>query len=144
MKKLIALLIVMAFALSLAGCSQSEINSPAIKYPSVQEYVAGQGDIKGNVPVEEYIAISEDFAIGANKDGYAVFKYPEKAFSKLLELYSDGITLIQTAYDLEPLSENNYSDYKIYGSQVTTGTAEEQQQAIFVGKFLDIYENSFN
>ena len=38
---------------------------------------------------------------------------------------------------------DNYSDYKIYGSQITTGTKEEQQQAVFVGKFLDIYENSY-
>ena len=36
--------------------------------------MAGQGNIKGNVPVEEYISISEDFAIGADKNGYAVFK----------------------------------------------------------------------
>ena len=46
--------------------------------PSVQEYAAGQGNIKGNVPVEEYISISEDFAIGADKNGYAVFKDPVK------------------------------------------------------------------
>ena len=118
-------------------------SSPTIQYPSVQEYVAGQGNIKGNVPVEEYISISEDFAIGANKHGYAVFKDPEKALAKLFELYSDGINLIQTAHDLEPLSVDNCGDYKIYGSQVTTGTEEEQQQAIFVAKFLDIYENSY-
>ena len=95
MKKLIALILSLVCVLSLVGCGQSENNSPTIKYPSVQEYVVGQGNIKGNVPVEEYISISEDFAIGANKDGYAVFKDPEKALAKLLELYSDGITLIQ-------------------------------------------------
>lgn len=139
MKKLIALV----FVLALASCGQSENNAPTIQYPYVQEYVAGQSNIKGNVPVEEYISISEDFAIGANKDGYAVFKDPEKALAKLLELYSEGITLIQTTYDFEPLSADNYGDYKIYGSQITTGTEGEQQQAIFVGKFLDIYENSY-
>lgn len=143
MKELMALVSALVCVLGLVACSQSESNSSTIQYPSVQEYVAGQDNIKGNVPVEEYIAISEDFAIGANKDGYAVFKNPEKALAKLLELYSDGITLIQAEYDLEPLSADNYAAYKVYGSQITTGTKEEQQQAIFVGKFLDIYENSY-
>ena len=143
MKKLIALILSLVCVLSLVGCGQSGNNSPTIKYPSVQEYVVGQGNIKGNVPVEEYTSISEDFAIGANKDGYAVFKDPEKALAKLMELYADGINLIQTEFDLEPLSEENYDWYKVYGLQITTGTEEEQQQAIFVGKFLDIYENSY-
>ena len=69
-------------------------SSPIIINPSVQEYMAGQGNIKGNVPVEEYISISEDFSIGADENGYAVFKDPEKALDKLMELYSDGINLI--------------------------------------------------
>ena len=143
MKKLIALALALVCVLGLVGCGQNEGKSPEIQYPYVQEYMVGQGNIKGSVPIEEYTSISEDFAIGADKDGYAVFKDPEKALAKLLELYSDGITLIQTAYDLDPLSVDNCSDYKVYGSQVTTGTEEEQQQAIFVGKFLDIYENSY-
>jgi len=122
----------------------TESNSPTIQYPSVQEYVMGQGNIKGNVPVSEYTSISEDFAIGADKDGYAVFKDPNKAFTKLTELYVDGINLIQTEFDLEPLTEQNYEWYKTYGAQVTAGTPEQQEQARFVGKFLDIYENSFS
>ena len=108
MKKLIALVLALVCVLGLVGCGQSESNSPTIQYPSVQEYVVGQGNIKGSVPVDEYISISEDFAIGADKDGYAVFKDPEKALSTLLELYSDGINLIQTEFDLEPLSNNTY------------------------------------
>ena len=143
MKKLIASVLALFCVLALVACSQSESNSPKIKYPSVQEYVIGQGNIMGRVIVEEYIAISEDFAIGANKDGYAVFKDPEKALAKLFELYSDGITLIQTTYDLEPLSVDNCADYKMCGSQITTGTEEEQLQIIFVVKFLDTYENSY-
>jgi len=147
MKKLIALVLGLVCVLGLVGCGQSENNSPAIQYPSVQEYVAGQGNIKGNVPVEEYISISEDFAIGADKDGYAVFKDPEKALSTLLELYSDGINLIQTEFDLEPLSHDTYDAYKEYGWQITAfgtqGTAEEREQVVFVEKFIDIYENSY-
>ena len=118
-------------------------SSPIIINPSVQEYVAGQGNIKGNVPVEEYISISKDFAIGADKNGYAVFKDPVKALDKLMELYSDGINLIQKSFELESLSADNCGDYKVYGSQTTAGTEREQQQALFVAKFHDIYENSY-
>ena len=39
----------------------------------------GKGNIKGSVDIEKYVTISKDFEIGANKDGYAVFKNPEKA-----------------------------------------------------------------
>ena len=120
-----------------------EMFTDVIINPSVQEYVAGQGNIKGNVPVEEYISISEDFAIGADKNGYAVFKDPVKALDKLMELYSDGINLIQKSFELESLSADNCGDYKVYGSQTTAGTEREQQQALFAAKFHDIYENSY-
>ena len=143
MKKYITFILSLVWVLGLLSCGLSENNSPSIQYPYVQEYIAGQGNIKGNVPVEAYISISEDFAIGADKDGYAVFKNPEKALATLLELYSDGINLIQVTFDLEPLSEENYNWYKVYGLQITTGTTKEQEQAIFVGKFFDIYENSY-
>lgn len=143
MKKSIAFALALAWVLGLVGCGQTKDKLPTIQHPYVQEYIAGQGNIKGNVPVEEYISISEDFAIGADKDGYAVFKNPEKALATLLELYSDGINLIQTEFDLEPLSEENYNWYKVYGLQITTGAEKEKQEAAFVGKFLDIYENSY-
>lgn len=37
--------------------------------PSVQEYVPGQGNIKGDINKAGFEAISEDFAIGADKNG---------------------------------------------------------------------------
>lgn len=45
-----------------------------------QEYTAGTKGIKGNVNVSKFTDVSEDFAIGANSNGYAVFKNPSKAF----------------------------------------------------------------
>mgnify|MGYP003210247207 CR=1 FL=1 len=42
--------------------------------PCVQDYVAGQGNIRGNVNVEDYYERDARFAIGAGEDGYAVFK----------------------------------------------------------------------
>ena len=89
--------------------------------PCVQDYVAGQGNIRGNVNVEDYYERDARFAIGAGEDGYAVFKDPGEAFAALREHYAEGI----------------------YGWQATTGSEEARQQAQFVSRFFDIYENSF-
>ena len=51
-----------------------------IPYPYTQEYETGQGNIKGNVDTERFSAADGRFAIGANENGYAVFKEPEQAF----------------------------------------------------------------
>ena len=113
-----------------------------IRSPWVQEYVPGQGNIRGNVDTEKYLAVSEDFAIGAAKNGTAVFKDPKQAFSTLQRLYGDSIDLIRDAYGLESFADH-WQDYKIYGTQITTGSEEERERARFVAGFLDIYENSF-
>lgn len=115
----------------------------SIRNPWVQEYVPGAEGILGTVDKEKYESISEDFAIGADKYGRAVFKDPYKAFSTFTALYADGIALIQEQNDLAPISEKKFSAYQTYGWQVTSGPIEAQEQAKFVTKFLDIYENSF-
>ena len=136
MKKMLFSFLVLTMLLS--GCASK------ISYPYVQEYVIGQGNIKGNVSVERFTSISDDFAIGANKEGYAVFKDPDQAFQRFLELYPEGIEIIRRSYDLPPISKTNIKIYINYGWQVTSGTQEEQEQAHFVSAFLDIYENSFS
>ena len=115
----------------------------SVRNPWVQEYVPGVEGIIGRVDKEKYESISEDFAIGADQYGRAVFKTPHKAFDTFIVLFADGIALIQEQNDLAPISKKNYSAYKTLGWQVTSGSEEAQQQAIFVTKFLDIYENSF-
>ncbi len=114
-----------------------------IPFPYTQEYVAGQGNIKGSVDIDFYSEIDERFSIGANKDGYAVFKDPDAAYKALLEKYSDGIKLIQNEFGLDELNKYNYFMYKAYGWQTTTGTAEEKKQAKFISGFFDIYEDSY-
>ena len=109
-----------------------------------QEYVAGEGNIKGDVNMEYFSNRGEEFEIGANKYGYAVFKDLEKALAKLKADYKDGILLIQKEFNLAPLSQFNYNLYGTFGWQVTTGSKEEKEQADFVSSFVDIYENSFN
>lgn len=108
-----------------------------------QEYVLGQAGIVGNVDVQEYVDIHEDFAIGANKYGFAVFKEPEKALNTLKELYPNAIALIQSEFGLADLTTDTCQQYKLYGAQIVSGTPEEQEQARFISKFLDIYENSY-
>lgn len=114
-----------------------------IPYPSVQEYVAGQGNIKGNVKVEKFTSISENFAIGANRDGYAVFKDPYKAFDTFVVLYEKGINRTQEEYGLSDISYTNYADYKHWGWYLKWATDKEREQGYFIVEFLDIYENSF-
>ena len=101
--------LILVSVLILNGCCKTGYNK--VKYPYVQEYVVGKGNIKGSVDIEKYVTISKDFEIGANKEGYAAFKNPEKAFDKLFELYADGIKLIQKEFDLESLSADNYDLY---------------------------------
>jgi len=114
-----------------------------IPNPYVQVYIPGQGNILGSVDTESYLKISEDFAIGADKYGRAVFKDPHKAFKTFKKLYADTISYIQKEEDLPALSHKNYNIYKVYGWQMTDGTQEQAARSRFVTRFLDVYENSF-
>ncbi len=127
-------IIILAIALSFIG---------RVKNPYVQEYVAGHGNIKGNVNIEDFYERDHRFEIGATADGYAVFKDPNKAYFALLENYSGGISLIQKEYKLLWISRLTYPSYQIYGWQTTIGSEEARRQAQFVSSFFDIYENSF-
>ena len=82
--------------------------------PCVQDYVAGQGNIRGNVNVEDYYERDVRFAIGAGEDGYAVFKDPGEAFAALREHYPEGISLIRKEFHLLWLSKLNYPSYQTY------------------------------
>ena len=139
MKKV--LLIGMAFICfaAMAGC---KTKPPKVAHPYTQEYVAGRGH--GNVKVQDFLDHGEEFAIGADENGKAVFKDPQKAFEALVRDYSDGINLIRDEYKLGPITPRNFYDYMTYGWQVNTGSEESKKQAAFVSGVLDIYENSFD
>ena len=124
-----------------AAFVMKQVHKQSLQY--CQEYVLGQAGIVGNIDVQEYVDIHEDFAIGANKYGYAVFKEPEKALNTLKELYPNAIALIQSEFSLADLTTDTCQQYKLYGAQIVTETPEEQEQAYFVCQFLDIYENSY-
>ena len=135
-------------AVSVIACIVAAVcfltNPMSIRNPWVQEYVVGAEGILGQVDKEQYESVHEDFAIGADKYGRAVFKNPFKAFDTMKELYTDGLTLIAEEHELAPISKSNYNLYKKFGWQVTSGSKEAQEQARFITGFLDIYENSFD
>lgn len=113
-----------------------------VAHPWVQEYTVGQSGIRGSVDTGKYLKADERFEIGADAEGTAVFKEPEAALAALEEKYGQGLSLIQREFGLMPVKWD-YESYKTYGWQVSTGTQEEREQALFVTQFMDIYENSF-
>lgn len=61
----------------------------------------------------------------------------------LQEKCFEGIKLTQDEYDLFPLNKFNYKPYGNLGWQVTIGSEKGNEQAAFISRFFDIYENSF-
>ncbi len=139
-------LIVLAVLLCLAValCFLTDPVGGKIRNPWVQEYIPGQEGILGTVDKAQFESVHPDFAIGADQYGRAVFKDPEKAFDTFTELYAQAISLIQQEQGLRPISEDNYKLYQKFGWQLTSGTDALREQAAFVTRFLDIYENSFD
>ena len=143
-KKAAAWLLILALALCIAAAVYFHAGPDGdVVNPWVREYVPGEEGVVGSVDRERFESVSADFAIGADRDGRAVFKDPDKAFDTFRRLYADGIALIRREFSLRPLSRRNMGDYKTYGWQVTGGDPEARDQAVFVSSFLDIYENSF-
>ena len=114
-----------------------------VKNPATQEYIIGSGNCRGQVDTARFLAVDDAFAIGADEDGMAVFKNPAKALRALRAHYGQGIWLIQKELHMLPLTPYTYSPYAMNGWAPTSGTAEAQEQAEFVTRFIDIYENSF-
>lgn len=134
MKRFVALVVICLMTLSVVACRSENTT----KNPYSQDYVPGQGNIQGDVDVEAFLKRDARFDIGADKKGVAVFKDPDAAFQALLEKYAGGIDLIKKENSLTDLSPNNVEAYKTYGWQVTTGSEEDQDEARFVSRFLDI------
>ncbi len=136
---IIILLFIALFGLIFKLFTSFPLYNSDLKYQT--EYIPSEAN--GNVDVSSFLSINEDFAIGANKYGYAVFKDPDKAFKTLKKEYKDGINLIKKEYKLPPLLRSTYQLYKSYGFQAQSDSLKETLEARFVSRFLDIYENSF-
>lgn len=141
------ILMIVSALVTLNGCGAS---GPEPEHPYTHEYEPGQSGSIGSVDVEKFTKMDSRFAIGANEEGYAVFKDPQAAFEAVQEKCPDGIALIRKeckendGYDPGEFSRDNYSMYGEIGCQVTSGSQEEKDQAFFVTDFVDIYENSFD
>lgn len=115
-----------------------------VTHPATQEYVIGSGNCKGGVDTGKYLAVSDAFAIGADEDGWAVFKNPNKALFVLKMKYAKGIRLMRSEWDIHvPLTPWTYKAYNLGGMEVSNADQEAYEQAHFVMGFWDIYENSF-
>jgi len=115
---------------------------PSSDLAYTQEYVPGTGNIKGNVDVEKWRLLGKDFEIGANADGYAVFKNPKAAMNTICRDYKKGIKAIQKAGAPQGF-RMNYTAYIDYALSVSADM-ETVRQAHIVAGFVDIYENSFD
>lgn len=133
--------IVVIIALSLIYFKYYPKPSNSLRW--TQEYIAGQGNIKGDVDIYLF-GTNSAYEIGANKDGYAVFKNPSEAFAQMKEDYSKGLSAIQKEFYFAPVSNLNFKRYGKYGWQLTTNEDENiKQQGTKITQFFDIYENSF-
>ncbi|GAA0343602.1 hypothetical protein GCM10008967_37580 [Bacillus carboniphilus] len=57
--------------------------------------------------------------------------------------YKEGFEAVAAEFELEPISHDNYKDYKKFAWQITVKEKNVQQQGVEISKFLDKYENSF-
>ena len=105
----------------------------------VREYEAGAEECVGQVNVMRFLAWGDEFEIGANSEGVAVFKHPFLAFWTFRWRYAEEIKAVQERFDLGLLTQFNYRPYLILGSQCPNDPG-----AHMVSLFLDIYENSFD
>jgi uncharacterized protein YxeA len=109
----------------------------------VNDYIVGAKGIKGNVDISNW-GNKKSFEIGVNKEGYAVFRNPDKALRQIKIDYSKGIAAIQKEFFLLPISRWNYKKYRNYGWQLKSKyDLETIIQSRNLSSFLDIYDNSF-
>lgn len=115
----------------------------AIRNPAVQEYTPGAPGIQGSVDKAAFESLSESYAIGTDRNGRAVFKDPFAAFDTMTTQCADGLALMRETFELPPITRRDFDSYKVYGFQAIDGSEQAREQASFVTRFLDIYENSF-
>lgn len=110
----------------------------------IKEYTVGEKGIRGSVDVAQF-GDNSAYEIGANKEGYAVFKNPDKAFHQMKIDFAKGIAAIKKENNLYFFVRWNFEVYAEYGWQLTETDDEEAiKQAAQLSAYLDIYENSFD
>ena len=136
--KILICILIAASAICIYGYIKG---TPDKEFAYCQEYVAGTGNIKGDVDIAFWKSLGEEFEIGANRDGYAVFKDPRAAMNKICRDYTKGIKAIQKEGAPKGF-RYSYTAYIDYALGVAADT-EAGRQANIVAGFVDIYMNSF-
>lgn len=88
---------------------------------------------------------SDAYKMGINNSEKVIFVNPQKAFSQLKKDYSMGIKAIRREFKLLfPLTLWTWERYGILSSHINGDVDEEIfVQALTIGSFFDVYENSF-
>lgn len=140
-KKLIVLVIIAVIVFALYQFAAYRCGTPVPEFSYCQEYIPGGENMKGTVDPEEWAAFGPEFEIGANRQGYAVFKDPRAAMDKVCRDYKIGIWHLKR-YNFAWLVPFRlcYKPFVCYDVEIG---ARGWKEAAFVSRFVDIYENSF-
>ena len=124
-------------------CRSSWRHTACSQYNKQYSRVVGDYDtskLKGSFIDSE----NEAYQIGQNRLGRPVFKSTQKAWDAFIVDYAVGIATIQEAFNLNPISKDDYQFYSTYGFDMPEGySAEIEEQCKDVSYFLLIYANSF-
>ena len=138
MKKIVTIVFLLSCVLLLTSCVDSKYSRVVGDYDTSK--------LKGSFVDSE----NEAYQIGKNSldrpvfpDGPAI-KSTQTAWDAFIVDYAVGIATIQEAFNLDPISQDDYKFYSTYGLDMPEGySAEVEEQCKDVSYFLQIYANSF-
>ena len=104
-KKYLMVLFIICSLLILTAC----VNSP--------DQVVGEYDTTKLSNTFEQT--NEAYSMGVNQEGMPIFKDTNKALEQALIDYAGGFTAIQKQFNLNPVNDENWENYKTYGWQLT-------------------------
>ena len=109
--------------------------------PCVQDYIAGQGNIKGNVNVEDYYERDERFAIGAGEDGCRRFQGSRQGFPRCAKTIRKAFRSFERSF----ICSRAFKAQLPLLQNLTGGpqAARKRRANRPSSSFFDIYENSF-
>lgn len=132
MKKIVTFVCLLSCVLLLTSCMSSKYSRVVGDYDTSK--LKGSFVSSGN----------EAYQIGKNSLDRPVFKSTQKAWDAFIVDYAVGIATIQEAFNLDPISQEDYKFYSTYGLDMPEGySAEVEEQCKDVSYFLQIYGNSF-
>ena len=132
MRKIVIFVCLLSCILLLSSCVDSKYSHVVGDYDTSK--------LKGSFISSE----NEAYQIGKNSLDRPVFKSPQKAWEAFAVDYAVGIATIQDAFNLDPISQDDYKFYSTYGMDMPEGySVEVEEQCKDVSYFLQIYANSF-